>query len=136
MYLFRETESSAGAADGGEDQAMGRPPGGPTLVPLGRWGGGDAQRRHRREAEHDLQRLRELVAAGAARHGERVAADFARVEHVHVDVNVDGISPGRATASLVLSQISQRGRIERGMPPKKAKAATWPSQNASLVSAR
>lgn len=35
-----------------------------------------------------------------------------------------------ATASVVLSN-----RIDSGTPPKKAKAATWPSQNASVVSA-
>ena len=36
----------------------------------------------------------------------------------------------RATASLVLSY-----RIEAGTLPKKANAATWPAQNASVVSA-
>ena len=40
------------------------------------------------------------------------------------------IAQDRATASLVLSY-----RMERGTPPKKATAALWPSQNASVVSA-
>jgi hypothetical protein len=36
----------------------------------------------------------------------------------------------KSTASLVLSY-----RIDSGTPPKKPKAETWPSRNASVVSA-
>ena len=98
--LFRRP--AADASHSATDQVVGRLEGQPVRIGLARRCRCDAQSRRLLVPEHDGEGVAELLAGRSVGHGQGMARHFPRVQHVHVDVDVDDVRELREALHLMV----------------------------------